>query len=383
MSVRRALLLGLLLRGAAAIWTGALAPGATGGGDAEDFHLEATAIAISGQFDDLAIGTAPYHNLLGLVYSLTTDSFFLGGLLSCLAWFLSAVALVGSMRSLSVNRDSQWRAMLLYAVLPSSILLTSIPLREAFQLLFVNLAIYAALQIYMLGKVGHWFTLISALLGAGSLHGALLASGVLLLAGTLMLVFMRGRLGLSWATLGAVGVAAFVLWYGFQIFGDISYSLDAGLVGAVEAAQLAGESIDARADYKSGVLISSVGDLLLRFPISFLQFFLEPFPWHVSAAGDVVVLLENVLRCWLIWLGWKSVRHSQPPRRRALLFMALAYLTMEAIWSLGTGNWGTAVRHHLPAFGLLLLLASAVDLPEEDEAPLCEASTSIGSPGTG
>jgi len=29
---------------------------------------------------------------------------------------------------------------------------------------------------------------------------------------------------------------------------------------------------------------------------------------------------------------------------------------MEGIWSLGTVNWGTSIRHHLPALGLLLVV---------------------------
>ena len=28
---------------------------------------------------------------------------------------------------------------------------------------------------------------------------------------------------------------------------------------------------------------------------------------------------------------------------------------MEVIWALGTVNWGSAARHHVPAMGLLLI----------------------------
>lgn len=33
--------------------------------------------------------------------------------------------------------------------------------------------------------------------------------------------------------------------------------------------------------------------------------------------------------------------------------------SLEMIWSIGTINWGTAIRHHLPVWGLLLLAAYA------------------------
>jgi hypothetical protein len=42
-----------------------------------------------------------------------------------------------------------------------------------------------------------------------------------------------------------------------------------------------------------------------------------------------------------------------------VLFVFLSYLVIETIWSLGTVNWGTAIRHHLPSIGLLVVVAFA------------------------
>jgi hypothetical protein len=65
------------------------------------------------------------------------------------------------------------------------------------------------------------------------------------------------------------------------------------------------------------------------------------------------------LRGWLILKAWKALRIAPVPQRRILLFISFSYLAMETIWSLGTINWGSAVRHHIPALGLLLLAAYA------------------------
>ena len=32
---------------------------------------------------------------------------------------------------------------------------------------------------------------------------------------------------------------------------------------------------------------------------------------------------------------------------------------MEFVWALGTTNWGTASRHHVPIFGVLLIIGIA------------------------
>jgi hypothetical protein len=238
---------------------------------------------------------------------------------------------------------------------------TAVTLREPYQMLFVNLAIYAVLKIYLHKSNRHWLTLILAIAGAGSLHGGLLAIGILLLAGTLLLVAMRGKKGISWAKLVLMGtISAVVLWYGFSLFQNISYNLDKGLGIAVEVHQQGALGTDARTHYKTAAEISGLGGLLVFISVGLFQYLFEPFPWHVSAASDFVLVLENVLRGWLIWKAWNALRVASVLQRRALLFIFFFYLAMETIWSVGTINWGTSVRHHLPAWGLLLLAAYAV-----------------------
>ena len=355
----RLLFIGFALRLFVAIWNGFFGPSFGADLDALSFHMEAVEYALNPTLDEFRIGWI-YTNFLGLFYYVTTDSLFLGSLLSCIAWFVSALVLLSCLRILSVERSVQIKVMLVFALLPTSIMYTAITIREPYQLLFVNLAIYAVLKIYLHKAVRHWFTLIFAIAGAGSLHGGLLAFGILLFAGTLLLVSLRGKKGISWAKFVLIGAAAaVVLWYGFSYFGNISYSLDDGLGSAIDVYQQGLLSVDARTHYKSEVAVSGLGDFLFFVPVSLFQYLFEPFPWHVSAASDIVVLLENILRGWLIWKALMALRAATVPQRRMLLFIMLAYLMMETIWSIGTINWGTSVRHHIPAWGLLLLAAYA------------------------
>jgi hypothetical protein len=41
------------------------------------------------------------------------------------------------------------------------------------------------------------------------------------------------------------------------------------------------------------------------------------------------------------------------------MFVFINYFILELIWSMGTVNWGTALRHHIPSFGLLVIAAFA------------------------
>lgn len=360
----RIIIFGFSLRLLVAIWNGFFGPSFGAELDAQTFHLDAVLYSRNPTLDEFRIGWI-YTYILGLFYYVTTDSLFLGSLLSCIAWFVSALILLRCLRIFAVERAMQNKAMLIYALLPSSIMFTAITIREPYQLLFVNLAIYAALKINFHNASRHWFTLVFATVGAGLLHGALMAFGILFFAGTILLVSVHGKKRISLVSLGVTAsISAVVLWFGLSAFGHIAYSLDEGLGTAIEVYQQGLLTVDARTHYKLDVTISSLADFLVIVPIGFIQYLFEPFPWNVSTAADGVLLMENILRGWLIWKAWSAVRAAPISQRRILFFILIAYLILEAIWSVGTINWGTSVRHHLPAWGLLLLAVYAVSNKE-------------------
>lgn len=356
-TVLTAIWFGLLLRLFVAIWNGFFGPSFGADLDALSFHLQAVEYAQTPMMDEFQIGWI-YIYVLGFFYYLTTDSLFLGSLLSCVAWLASAYILVKMMRLLSVDKSNQFKAMLIYAVLPSSIFFTSVTLREPYQLLFVNLAIYAALKIYLNKSSIHWLVLFCAVIGLGVLHGALLAFGLFIVIATLILLTFRDRKGSSLVKLALVAPLVFlVALYGLWLFTSVSYNLDEGLGVAVETYQQGGLGTDARTHYKESVEINGVAGLLLFIPASVFQYLFEPMPWRISAAVDGVLLLENILRAWLIWKACVGLLNMPAQGRKPVLFVFISYLVVETIWSLGTINWGTAMRHHLPSIGLLVTAA--------------------------
>ena len=165
--------LGLTFRLFVAIWNGFFGPSFGADLDALSFHLAAVEYAHNPSLDEFRIGWI-YTNVLGFFYYVTNDSLFLGSLMSCFAWLSSALILAGCLRILSVEKSAQAKVMFIYALLPSSIMFTAVTFREPYQLLFVNLAIYAFLKIYLHKASRHWVTLILAIACAGSLHGGLL-----------------------------------------------------------------------------------------------------------------------------------------------------------------------------------------------------------------
>ena len=371
--VKLALWLGFFLRLVNAFYNGFIGPTFGSSDDALGFHLNAVQYSQNLVFDVFAL-THIYTYILGVFYFITTDSLFLGSALSALGWLASAFILLRIMRILSFNMSSQWRVMLIYALIPSSLMYTSVTLREPFQLLFVNLALYASLKIYFHRSNAHWLVLFLAAVGMGALHGALLATAIFIIAGTLFLLTSRNRKGVSFTKVVLVSpIVILCLFYGFSLFMSItSYGdrIEDSLSTAVQIYQEGTMALEQRASYSTDIEINGLGGLILSLPSFLFQYLFEPMPWRISSIVDIVALLENMLRFWLIWNASKYlvgsylnkpmfVAHNYFGYERCILFIFLSYLVIETLWSLGTSNWGTATRHHLPSLGLLLVASFA------------------------
>ncbi|HJL92254.1 MAG TPA: hypothetical protein QGF04_00560 [Woeseiaceae bacterium] len=374
--VKQILWLGFFLRLALAFYNGFVGPTYGSSDDAFGFHF--VAIDVSQNFVvDVFTLTYIYPFLLGLFYTITTDSLFLGSALSAFGWLASAYILLRVMRILSFKVSYQWWVMLIYALMPTSLMYTSVTLREPFQLLFINLALYAALKIYFHRSNAHWLVLFLAVVGMGAMHGALLAFGIFIIAGTLFLLTSRNRKGMSFTKVVLITpIVILCLFYGFELFTSLtSYGdrLDDGLNVAVQVYQegTLSDAYDARANYRTEVAINEgLGGLILSLPYILFQYLFEPMPWKISSIVDVIALLENMLRFWLIWNALKYlagaylhkprfVAHNANGSKRFYLFIFLSYLLVESLWSLGTSNWGTASRHHVPSLGFLLVVGFA------------------------
>ena len=350
------ILVGFFLRILVAIWNGFFGPSIGADGDAVMFHEVALQVSQFGLFDaKYNIGWV-YSIFLGSIYSWTVNSIFLGSVLSCLAWLISALVLDKSIKLLGISKKYRDLALLFYACIPSSIFFTSVTLREVYQLLFVNLYIYASLMILIRKNQKFWFLLILATLAMGSLHFGLVLYGILGAALTFYFTSIRSNRAFSLELLiFYVPAIAFLAFGGINLILElVPFDFENGLASAVEAYQ-AGHN-EARAQYSFKPELNSNFDLVLFMPVSFMQYMLEPMPWKVATPLDLALFLENVMRCILIFLAINGLTKVHQVLQTPFLFLVLMFFALEMLWALGTVNWGSAVRHHIPAMGILVII---------------------------
>ena len=350
------ILIGFFLRFLVAIWNGFFGPSIGADGDALLFHAIALEVSQLGLFDAKYNIGWMYSIFLGSIYSLTLDSIFIGSILSCLAWLGSAIALNKSIQLLGIQKKYRDRALLFYAIIPSSILFTSVTLREVYQLLFVNLLIYSSLMILIKQNKNFWILLFISTLGMGLLHFGLVLYGILGAVLTFYFTSIKGGKVLSIELIiFYLPLLVLVSYGGMTLFVEIvPFDFSDGLAAAVQSYQ-AGHN-EARAMYVYQPEIDGLLDLLLFMPISFLQYLMEPLPWRIATPLDLALFIENCLRLILIFYAISNLAKVYSFLQTRLFFLIVMFLSLEMLWAIGTVNWGSAVRHHIPALGILVII---------------------------
>jgi hypothetical protein len=350
------ILIGFFLRFLVAVWNGFFGPSIGADGDALMFHDVALHVSNTGVFEaKYNIGWV-YSIFLGSVYYLTLNSIFIGSLLSCFAWLISAIVLNKSIQLLGIHQKYRNRALFFYAIIPSSILFTSVTLREVYQLLFVNTLIYSSLMILIRKNSRYWFLLSISALFLGLLHFGLVLYALLVAVLTFYFTSIRQEKIISLELIIFYFPALVILSYGAtNLFTSIvPFDFSDGLAAAVEAYQMGHN--ESRAMYVYKPEINSLFDLFLFMPVSLLQYLLEPMPWRIATGLDLALFVENIFRCFFIFFAVKAFFTVKQYLRTPLVFLILTFLAIEMLWALGTVNWGSAVRHHIPGMGILMII---------------------------
>lgn len=326
--------------------------------DALSFFLAASDVAKSGVWLDFEIGWKPYVNIMGSMMGVVGESFVFMDGFSIVGWFATALIIDKILVSIEAPQSLRFLTAAIYSFWPSIVFVTILPLREPFQMLGIALMAMAMIQIAAYRRLNYWLLVILGACISGFTHVAM-AAGVLSLI--LAIFLYEGRLRRSprgvvkLAFAAALGAIFFSVFLG--ILASKSVDTSGGVLAAVEDFQETGISLDARAQYKSEAPdMSGIGGIV-SIGTGFIQYMTEPMPWKIRSVGDLSVFIENMFRLVLLYMAFRNLTNNNAAKSATALIFLVAYLFIELLWSAGTVNWGTALRHHAPAMPLLLIAA--------------------------
>jgi hypothetical protein len=305
-------------------------------------------------------GTHAFVNVHAILQGvLSGPDFFLSHTFSLLgsAACLWMIVKIWYLLSQAKKRKGIFTLLVMYSIIPSVLTNQSYILREVWQSLCPLALLWLGLSIRMKG----WSSprvlglLVFSLVGS-FLHRALPLVMPLLLVMSIMIAngislenIARKPTKLVLLIVSSLAVLTMVspilaLSSDYSGLGDGSLAQNADTYTA-NAGQ------DARAEYGK---IFTTSNPLSIVPC-FLAYELMPIPGKISTIPDAVLFFENILRLFLIYTYWRR-RSDLTQFQRSICDITLAmWFVQEFVWSIGTINWGTAARHHVPGVAFLLI----------------------------
>lgn len=330
--------------------------------DATTFHRIGMELAQSGDFY-FAIGASFYRNLLGVIYYLFGGSHFLGEQLSILAFALSCVVVVKILGQLDLLRH-QALMLLVFGALPTMVLLGSITMRESYQVLFFMLAVYFGIKMHSQGGINKGFI---ALILSAFIMG-LFHNGLILYMLFLVILFMVFSLKPSSSLWHVKKLRVLllmmlpILFLGLLLVVKLEVS-GLGALSALSnmdigeyASNYRSHSVMARATYGVALDLSSPFSFIYSAVPLYFYYLFSPFPWQVGSIVDVYAVLESIMRMVLIYYSIKHWRNASGMQRRLVGLMLVLFFSMSFLWAMGTTNYGTAMRHHMLTWWILVIL---------------------------
>jgi len=330
-------------------------------GDADALRFHETALAVSRDINnfDFRIGWI-YASVLGLIYKISYDSIFFGSLISILGWFVSALILLKTVKMLKIESTSKKIILLLFSFWPSAIIFTSITLRESFQLLFLTLAIFSFLKIFLENKNKYNLIFFVSLVFLPLLHKMFSLYSIVLLI-FYVIFFIKSLKKENYKTLILFFLSVVVIiFFNIELISTYFYkSIPLDKKSFLEIVQNhINHMTVARASYQvDEITFYDWRDFLIYSISSILNYFLQPFPSNQQVFIDFLLFFENLVRIFLYLIILINVFNIKLKSYSIYISLFFLLIILEIGWALGTNNWGTAVRHHVPSMSLLLVLS--------------------------
>jgi len=340
-----------------------------GASDAEGFFTKAMIMADS----DKITYAMHYIRFLSVVFMALGSSYFLGAELSVIAFAFSCIVFIKIMNLINI-RKYKAGLLMLYGLLPAMMHFTSVPLRESYQILFLMLLVYCGMRIHLKPMKGARLFAILSAFTMSLLHNGLGIIAVFLVPILLLwepqkrsinkqftiskkrfiniilvIIFLFAGIYFSTRSLNEEPFIGFVFLN--QIKNDYN-----GFMTTLDKATGGFAATPGRTNYGKLIDFHSIESVSRTLPVSLAYYIFSPFPWNVRNSIDIIPGFEALIRFSLIVFSIILWCKSQGPQRRLYSLLLFIYFSVTLVFAVGTANYGTAMRHNLVSYWLIVLV---------------------------
>ena len=341
------------------------------GDDAWGMHIAGLDVSTWDKIDFFDQNKIPYISFIAVIYKYIYPSYLLSALCSLIVWLLSLYVLIKILNLLKINKNIIFAALIIYCFLPTSIIYTSSTIREPYQLLVTNLFLLCLVNIYLSNNyfkiLYNFSTIIFLSFIFYMLHRIGPIFGIINLLIALFIIFSKFK----FKKVYFLNIFLFVSLLIFFTINFISYftynfsfeQFQKGYIKAIQIYQngLFLSSPNSRATYFQLHNFENYFDIIKFILIAFLKYNLEPIlsPQKINTK-DIVLIFENLVRSSIYIVIFVFSFNINNLKNNIYVAILLVLLFTEMVWSLGTNNWGTASRHHIPSAGIILICISII-----------------------
>jgi hypothetical protein len=165
----------------------------------------------------------------------------------------------------------------------------------------------------------------------------------------------RGQLQLA-ATAGLLLTVGLILFYSASGISIPKLGTAAQMVTVDRWMHFFESRVHGSAAYPAWTQPGSALDFLWAVPVRAVYLLFSPFPWDISRPAHVMGFVEGLFYLALVFLVWRhraAIVHDAGARAILLLLVPLVFA-----FGVGTGNFGTGLRHRAKFVVALIVLAA-------------------------
>ena len=317
----------------------------------------------------------PYSNLIGLTMVYSGENVGFALFLNTLCYIMISATIYEIIKLItSNNKKVALRAVIIITFFPMDILYSAVLLREQFIILFLVLSFWFLIRFIKNGIFFEFLISVGLHLMAMIFHSGILFLLIVHLYTLLFFKKKKRQSRLKWKKVlkfGVLGIILFKILGHFKKFAfltkmfDINY-LNHILIGRFLVGTGAGRTV-----YLTSFIPSNIFIFAIYLPIRMIYFLFSPFPWMMGNVSDVIVFVDGFIYLILVVRAVRRLEFLEEKIRKTIL---LYFIAFTLVFSIGTTNYGTAMRHR---HKILWLIAIVAVLPKYKNIRILEAEKEI------
>ncbi len=318
------------------------------GTDTEYFH-EVSLLIANGMFP-LEDGATNYVPFLSGIYYMIGDQRPFAQFLNVAFWVFSAVYLMKALIHLEIDKKLIFTALVIFTVMPNSIFMSSILLRESIIIFLITVSLYHFVRWFADGTFLNFILAILLALGSMMFHSGMIGF-VISYVLAFMFVSSKGskKMTQNVLFLMLLMIMGAILIQNSELFLSKFIGPEGTAVSALEISGRGGSMYLSSLNGLTGIVA------LLVAPLKMFYFMFSPIPLDWRGLGDVFsFLFDSSIYVFLVGATIYGLVKSDMPLRNKLFLLIFLGITI-LVYSYGTQSAGTAMRHRNKIIPLLLI----------------------------